>query len=120
MLAIENNSTAMYFDFKVVDNISRRQLTVETAIYNTKERLTTTKDALNNITYTCLRLGMKRGLKSSAGRLRGFFQLFNPANNCESLVMLETIFGEHIQQKIYRAFEPIEVVVSNDNISRGH
>jgi hypothetical protein len=35
-------------------------------------------------------------------------------------LMLETIFGEHIRQKIYRAFETIEVVVGNDNISRGH
>jgi hypothetical protein len=34
--------------------------------------------------------------------------------------MLDAIVGEHIRQKIYRAFEPIEIVVGNDNISRSH
>lgn len=58
MLAIENNSTAMYFDFKDEENISTRQFTVDRYIQiPKKERLTTAKDGLNNITFTCSRLG---------------------------------------------------------------
>ena len=64
MLAIENNSPAMYFDFRDGENISKRQFIVDRYIQiPKKERLTTAKDVLNNMTYTCSRLGRKRGLK---------------------------------------------------------
>jgi hypothetical protein len=53
-------------------------------------------------------------------RLRGFFSCLILPIIVKAWLMLETIFGEHIRQKIYRAFETIEVVVGNDNISRGH
>lgn len=64
MLAIENNSPAMYFDFRDGENISRRQFIVDRYIQiPKKKRLTTAKDGLSNITYSCSRLGRKRGLK---------------------------------------------------------
>jgi hypothetical protein len=48
VLAIENTSSpAMYFDFRDEKHI----------------KVTTVKEGLNNITYTCARLGRKRGLK---------------------------------------------------------
>jgi hypothetical protein len=63
VLAIENTSSpAMYFDFRDEKHIKETIHSIP--LYtDTKERLTTVKEGLNNITYTCARLGRKRGLK---------------------------------------------------------
>ena len=62
MLAIENTSSpAMYFDFRDEKHIKETIHSIP--LYtDTKERLTTVKEGLNNITYTCARLGRKRDL----------------------------------------------------------
>ena len=64
MLAIENNSSpAMYFDFRDGETYQRDNSQYIPLYTDTKERLTTAKEGLNHITYTCARLGRKRGLK---------------------------------------------------------
>jgi hypothetical protein len=55
VLAIENHSTAMYFDFKDGEHI-KETIHSKPLYADTKERMTTQRDGLNNITYTCSKL----------------------------------------------------------------
>jgi hypothetical protein len=63
VLAIENNSSAMYLTLEMEKKHIKETIHSIPLYTDTKERLTTANEGLNNITYTCARLGRKRGLK---------------------------------------------------------
>jgi hypothetical protein len=53
----------VYFDFKDGENISRRQFIADRYMQISKKDSLPQRDDLNNITYTCSRLGRKHSLK---------------------------------------------------------